>query len=456
MKNLIFYIVFLVAGSTVIAAEYGEFNEIKGYEVNSGEFNCSKYGPDSIKAIQYYSLYREYFKQENYAEAMKYWPYVYENAPALNVRVISNGMEYYEMLIESTEPGPKYDQYVDSLMMLYDHRIACHGDEIKWLARKGLDIQKYDKENVDAIRSTYNTVIEEGGDNAPYYVLKPYFQILLNDLDDEQVSPEYVLDLKDRINAIIEANMDDAKYGAKYQKVMDDIDAIFSKNRKVQELFNCDVMKPTWEEIYRENPNDLAFVKSTYNKMRNGCEEDVFTTELFEKLIELEPTANRMMWKASQEIKADDYDGAIEFIKEAINLEGDVEKISEYNYKIAEMYYAMKDFSTSRSWARKASKDRPDWGKPYLLIGKLYASSGKLCGPGTGLESQRVIWPALDYFNKAKSVDASSAEEAQRLINKYWQYLPEKSEIFMAWGKGNGEAYFVDCWIQENTTIRTK
>ena len=45
--------------------------------------------------------------------------------------------------------------------------------------------------------------------------------------------------------------------------------------------------KPTWEEAYRADPNNLDFVKITYNSMRNGCKDDPFTQELFMKLIEL-------------------------------------------------------------------------------------------------------------------------------------------------------------------------
>jgi len=99
---------------------------------------------------------------------------------------------------------------------------------------------------------------------------------------------------------------------------------------------------------------------------------------------------------------------------------------------------------------------RPNWGKPYLLIGKLYASSGKLCGPGTGFESQKVIWPALDYFNKAKQVDPSLADDAQELINRYWAYLPTTEDIFMMSGIKNGDPFYVGCWIGENTTVRTR
>lgn len=457
MKRFITFTIALFAMTTVWAVEGSErFDRIDGYVVDKGEFNCSKYGPDSIKAIQYFSLYREYFKQENFEEAMKYWPYVYENAPALQSYVLRDGLTYYKNLVKTTEDGPEREEYKEWMWKLYDHRIACFGGEVDLLARKGLDMLKYDGKNYDAILSTYHTVVEKGGDKTPYYVLKPYFQILLRQLAKEKVSADYVLETKEQIVTIAQNNKDHKKYSAKYLKVVDDIELMFQNDPVIQSLFNCDKMKPYWEEEYRADPNNLNFIKTTYNNMRNGCKDDPFTDELFLKLIDLEPTADRWRWKASQEAKVQNYEEAIGYMTKAADMETDAEKIAGDNYKIAEMYYVEGDFPTARSFAKKAISANPNWGKPYILIGKLYASSGKRCGPGTGLESQRVIWPALDYFSKAKSVDSSVASEAQQLINKYWAYLPEKSDIFMQWGKGDGEAYFVPCWIQESTTIRTK
>ena len=96
---------------------------------------------------------------------------------------------------------------------------------------------------------------------------------------------------------------------------------------------------------------------------------------------------------------------------------------------------------------------RPGWGEPYLLIGTLYASSGPLCGPGRGWDSQVVVWPAIDMWNKAKQVDPSVTREANRLINEYAQYMPTKEDIFQRLLQ-EGDPYFVPCWIQESTIIR--
>lgn len=454
MKNGLFILLLTLLTAPVFAAGSSD----NGGTSSDHGFSCEKFGPDSIKAIQYYSLYREYFKQENYKAAMQYWPYVYKNAPMLNSRVISNGMEYYQMKVDETAGNPEAMKvYLDSLLLLIDHKTACTGDEVRNLARKGNLLLKYRPEAGEEIRNFYAESIELGGTEAPYYVLETYFRLLLNDLNQELIEPEQVLEMREKIELIVDANLNDEKYGPNYQQVLQNIESLFESNPKVQQLFDCEAMKPTWEEQYRTDPENVEFIKDVYRKMNTAkCKDDPFTEELKMALIKLDPTPDRMMLMAGQSVKDKDYNKAIDYIKKAITLEESAVKRAELNYKIAELYYVQKDFPTARSYARKASADRPNWGKPYLLIGKLYASSGKLCGPGTGLESQRVIWPALDYFQKAKSFDDASADEAQTLINRYSAYLPEKSEIFMQWGKGDGEAYFVPCWIQENTTIRTK
>jgi hypothetical protein len=89
------------------------------------------------------------------------------------------------------------------------------------------------------------------------------------------------------------------------------------------------------------------------------------------------------------------------------------------------------------------------------LIGVLYLSSGKLCGPGTGFDSQRVIWPALDYLNKAKEIDSSYTDIVDPLIKDYKKYLPTRAEI-AAKGLKVGGSYNVPCWINESSTIVSK
>ena len=88
-----------------------------------------------------------------------------------------------------------------------------------------------------------------------------------------------------------------------------------------------------------------------------------------------------------------------------------------------------------------------------MLIGRLYASSGPLCGPGRGWDSQIVTWPAIDMWNKAKRVDANVAAEANKFINRYVKFMPTIEDVFQR-GLKEGSSFRVGCWIDETTTIR--
>ena len=74
--------------------------------------------------------------------------------------------------------------------------------------------------------------------------------------------------------------------------------------------------------------------------------------------------------------------------------------------------------------------------------------------PGTGFDSQVVTWPAIDMWQRAKSIDGSVAGKANQLIGRYTQYMPSKSDIFQR-GIAEGSTYKVGCWIQETTRVRT-
>ncbi len=459
MKKAFLYTLILFIGSTMAwANNAGESVTSEVVLITDGfDFKCNKFGkgPDSLKSIQNYSLYREYFKQKNYNEAMKFWPSVYRMAPTLNTRVISNGITYYNEKMKAAEKGPVKDMLLDSLIMLYSHKMHCYGDEVKVKSKLGWLLQTYRPEEKEEVQKLYKDVIDKGGNKAPYYTLLPFFQGLINDLDKDKVTAEEVLKYKDVIQSIVDANAVDAKYGKLYVSKMQSIESMFNNNKKVGSMFDCNVMGPIMKADYEANKNNIAWVKSTYYKMKKGCEDDPFTQQLFLQYINLEPTSKSMMYMYNKKIKSGDKVGAQEYLQKAIALETDPIKKASYIYREANVKYAAKDFQGARKLAKEAISVHPNYGKAYLLIGKLYAASGKLCGPGTGYESQKVIFPALDYFNKAKQVDSSVGEEAQKLINKYWAYLPDKSEMFMK-GIKVGSPIFIGCWIQENSTVRAQ
>ena len=156
-------------------------------------------------------------------------------------------------------------------------------------------------------------------------------------------------------------------------------------------------------------------------------------------------------------IKYKQYDTAIALYQNALAVETDTTKKGDLNYYLAFMKYAKEDFTAARDYAKEAIKYDSTNSRAYNLIAIMYLSSGPLCGPGTGFQSQIVLWPAFDYFNKviALNNDTEIVAEAKKYIADYTQYLPTKADIQTRKLKV-GDSYTVKCWINEVTSVKIK
>jgi len=116
----------------------------------------------------------------------------------------------------------------------------------------------------------------------------------------------------------------------------------------------------------------------------------------------------------------------------------------------------LKKYSKAKEHVRKSTSLNSSFGKPWLLLGDLYAKSSRSCG-SNGFEQRMVILAAVAKWRKAKSVDSDPEEQAsaQKNINAYAGQLPEKDEVFMN-GHKVGGSFRVGCWIGETVTIRAK
>ena len=122
-----------------------------------------------------------------------------------------------------------------------------------------------------------------------------------------------------------------------------------------------------------------------------------------------------------------------------------------YKY-IAESYRGLNNYPSSRTYALKAASIDPTDGEPYIMIGDLYAASAADCGDNV-LTKRVAYWAAVDKYYKAKSVDPTIAEIADKRIASYSVYFPPIEDIFF-YGYHEGDSYTVECWINETTKIR--
>lgn len=242
-------------------------------------------------------------------------------------------------------------------------------------------------------------------------------------------------------------------------------------------IFGCAYYTKIWRPKFEADPRNQAQNTEILTVIGKKCGgEDEFYLEVrkafeevadsiaaanFDKILNSDTTTaytKILMYRSkgareeSQELK----DKAWEFYPAAIDEEGWVsnEVKADLAYRYADRLFRAGSFGSARSYCRKASKFRPNWGEPYLLVGIMYASSGSRCSAkGTGWDAQICVWPAIDEWVKAKSVDPSVASKANKYIGQYSAFMPTKTEIFQRQLK-EGASIKVPCWIQQTTTIR--
>ncbi|MFK7905169.1 MAG: tetratricopeptide repeat protein [Chitinophagales bacterium] len=455
--------------------------------------DATLWGADSAETVKNYSLYREFFKQKAYDDALPYWKYVLENAPAARKTPYLDGEDMYTSMLEAQyttvckdgtelegwkktsnckENGgfqeykvadqAKADAYLDTIDQLYSKRIEHFGEEGYIYALRSRLIKNYKPQEVDTIYKLREKSIAIDAESSMYDIVYYQYKDVVGKFKKKEIDADRFTELYDELYSIMEHNGENhekekiaaqyIKYGEKmeswrerYEEAMD--------TKRANAATDCPTVKEVWGAKYRENPNDMKMVKTVYSKLKRGrCTSDPLFMELMLKMYELDPKGSLARYIAVQYQKKKDYETAMSWYKKSLNTETDITKNAGTYLKLAKMEQIKGNYSQARTYARDAAKMRAGWGAPYILIGNLYASSGKKVSDGLGGRS--VYWAAVDMYAKAKEIDPAVASDAQKKINKYAGAFPSKEDVFLKLNKSPGASFVVGGWIQQRTRIR--
>lgn len=409
-------------------------------------------------------LYRDLVKKKQLIKALPLWEKVYENSPGGSVLHFIDGVAIQSELYTKTEDEAKKTAIVEKIMKLYDERIACFSEKRKdkgyVTSMKAYDMYALQYDAPKAL-ATFQEAVEIEGNSTEAYIVSAYadhaIYMFASDLVDKKTMRTLYADLLE----IIEANADNEDFAESEAEIK----AYFKPYE--DNIFDCEYFKEKLKEEYNEAPEDPEVFRPILKTLlAKGCtKEDEFIVELMGKDAQFvadrratqkeEYEANKAsVYKAKDAYDAGNIEGALALYEKAIGETQNAGKKASIQYKMAQIYYAkLKNRSKAREYALQAANNRGGWGKPYMLIGNMYASSGSACGSGRGWNSQIVVWPAIDMWQKAKSVDPSLADEANQQISKYNRYMPDKEEGFQRNIK-QGQSVRVGCWIQTSTTAR--
>ncbi|PHI21001.1 hypothetical protein CEQ90_04760 [Lewinellaceae bacterium SD302] len=427
---------------------------------------CPKFddSPNSDRLSDDYVIYRQMMKTKDYAEAFPRWKNVYENAPAADGKrntVYLDGVTLYQDL--ATRFPDRANGIGDTIQLLYAQARECYPDDGFTAAMQGFDgYYKYPENTTHReVFDLFRESIDKDGDELEYFIINPMSSLLVEMHDTGYIDDTEARALTTILLKRLETGLAECQGSGcdPWQAIEAYAPARLEYFETVRDFYDCQHYVDKYMPEFRDNPTDCDVIRTTGTLLRWGnCGTDSPEYQEVQAAFDAsckvvyEPGPARQGYTC---LENNDYGCAIEKFTEAANGAEDAEKKGKYFLTVAKIYYShLKNFSQARAFARKAANARSSWGEPYLLIGRLYASSGPLCGPGRGFDSQVVVWPAIDMWNRAKSVDPSAAAEANKFIGRYAQYMPSKEDVFQR-GLKEGDTFRVGCWINESTRIRT-
>ncbi|MGK0389090.1 MAG: tetratricopeptide (TPR) repeat protein [Maribacter sp.] len=430
-------------------------------------------------------FYRDAIKAKNFAEAYPLWEKVYAAAPAADgnrASHYSDGRALIKEMYAAQTDATKQEKMLETFLGLYDKEYNCYPKD-----KKGKDKKAYLLENkAFELYYTFNydrqvifDLLEEAstatGKDLGYSVVYIYADVVVNFFLDKTLDADKARAIHTYLNEVCDNGIANSTQFKAYFQQQKDL-----ANRKFDQIggdiFGCTFHVAKIRPEYDANPDDKETYTRVYQTLEaNGCTSDeALMTEIYAKMQKDRAAEEKRRQEEREKMKQDflesnpayiaqkayksgDYDTAVTKYKEAINVESDPSKKADYHYYLAVTYgRKLNKYSKAKEHIRKAASLDSSNGKPYNLLGDLYAKSARSCGKNT-FEQRMVIIAAINKWSKAKSVssDPDVQADAQKKINSYSGQLPNKEMVFLN-GKEVGGSYRVGCWIGETVTIRVK
>ena len=405
------------------------------------------YGTDSATCVTKYQIYRNDYKNKNYEEALKNWRWVFYNCPQFNENIFSNAPKIIYHQIKKNDNNKS--AYIDTLMMVYDQRIQYFGRESLVLGKKGIDLLKYNSSKYEEAYEMLRKSVESLGNSSSPTAIVSYFKsITIMEKKTEQFEKQDVLNAYVFLVDVIDYNLvNNQKYEKNYKIALTNVENMFTPYASCEDLINV------FQSKFEEGKEDINFLKKiTLLLSKKHCTDNELYFSAATLMHQLEPSASSAYEMGNMNVVKKNYSVATDYFNQAIKLEEDNEKKSQYYLQLSYAYQMNGSYSSARSAANSAASLRPNWGEPYLRIGDIYVSSASSCGDG--FDRATVYWVAVDAFMKAKSVDEVLREKANKRVSTYSKYFPTKENCFFN-DLQSGDSYKVKCWINTSTRVRT-
>ncbi len=406
---------------------------------------------DKLKQGELISTYREFFKREQYDLAVESWWTIFNEYPDISEKLYVDGVTMYRHYIAETPEGQARKAKIDTLMLIYDQRMAYFGGEGNILGRKGSDLLRYrssDRQEVLAAYGMLKRSLEVQGTTCRESVMLDYISagLILHQaamINNSQALEDYFL-----VTGLLEQEEGSS---SRRERTKASIDEMIQK----EGILSCEGLDLYFGPQLMQNIGDPELLEKVINAYTfAGCKQSDLYVLATEKLYEIDPGSESAHRLAMLFIGRNDLDKANWYLQMAVldeNLANETR--AEWFYELSIVSMAIGNHCEAIKFANEAKAYRSDYGKAYIALGDAFIASRKHLGDD--FQQQSAYWAAADMYQVAARVDPALAEEStQKLASCAAQYPSTEDIFFHDLQEGNN--YLVSGCIQENTTIRSR
>jgi tetratricopeptide (TPR) repeat protein len=373
------------------------------------------------------------------------------NSPNLHTSVYVYGEEVFDGLAMKEKNPARKTQLIDSLLMIYDMRIANCGEEKSVMNRKAFFAYKHliNSDEVDKLLEIMDADYKLNGTGVSDGLHQPYMQtIRMNKLKKKNLTDEEVINRYDVLMEIVDAKIKKARSEGK------PVDKLEADKKMIDDIFitlvdfNCDLVKTNLEPKFKENPDDLSIAKKMVFFMIKGkCTDDPIWLKAAETVMEKEPDFGLGKNIAIRYLVAENYTKAETYFKIVLEIAPTNTDKAEVLIYLGSIESKKGSKVAARNYYREASSADPANKDSYEKIGDLYMNSFDDCKKLDNMADDRLVYlAAYEMYQRAGDAKKMGAAKAQ---------FPSKEELFTQ-NYSAGDTKTVGCWINESVVLRTR
>lgn len=390
-----------------------------------------------------YSLYYEYYRQEDYASAKPYLRCMLSEFPLEpnnDGRNFDRAIRMHTRIAADVEDATLAAAYRDSVLFYMDARTAA-------LDEAGLEYNPYEA-LIDKANYMYNVVYQADGSTTgqgdPDEVFRLYeeadtaYPDSVADFAINFLGQQYLeRDMRERLIEWGPAALEriDTPEGQEYFEA-NILDEMFGSNEERFAFF--------YERV-QEGERDPEVVGEVFDLAFRLSRDDAIA-ELKPIVLEMEPSPRviRILIQAT-----DDLDEKLALFDRAIEMTEEQDDRISLMYQKANVLQIEGQIGNARRVANEILDINENHGPSLILIGDYYAG---LAGGGS-IAAASPVWVAVDFYNRAASRDEEVASAARQKASSYSRYFPCREDAFFE-GLRDGQGYTTPQGVR--TTVRLR